>query len=460
MLQNPYIPNSNEAVRKEMLDFIGAESVEEIYAFIPDEVRMKRPLDLPEPFTSEMDLKKHVDSILMKDSTCDENISFLGAGCYNHYVPAVCDEINGRSEFLTAYSGDTYADHGKLQTFFEFTSMMGELLNMDVVSFPTYDGGQSASTAVMMSHRINHRKKVLIPETMNPNLLSQLECYFEGVDLIKVRPLENGQIDLEDLKGKLSDDVSCVFIQNPSFLGFFEEQCKEIGCLAHEAGAQYIVYADPASLGIISAPADYGADIACGDIQPLGIHMSYGGGLGGYLATRQEEQYVMNYPHHLYSIFKNSKGEFGYARALPERTSYYVREKAVEYLGTCVGLWAVTAAVYLAVMGPEGMKEMGENILYKCNYAQKKLETVEGIRLPYKESRGFMEFVINVDGTGKTVAEINKELLKYRIFGGYDLSRQMPSMGQSMLVCVTEKTDFSDIDTLAEALKKILSKEE
>ena len=460
MLHYPYIPNSNEAVRKEMLDFIGAESVEEIYAFIPDEVRMKRPLDLPEPFTSEMDLKKHVDSILMKDSTCDENISFLGAGCYNHYVPAVCDEINGRSEFLTAYSGDTYADHGKLQTFFEFTSMMGELLNMDVVSFPTYDGGQAASTADKMSHRINHRKKVLIPETMNPNLLSQLECYCEGVDLIKVRPLENGQIDLEDLKGKLSDDVSCVFIQNPSFLGFFEEQCKEIGCLAHEAGAQYIVYADPASLGIISAPADYGADIACGDIQPLGIHMSYGGGLGGYLATRQEEQYVMNYPHHLYSIFKNSKGEFGYARALPERTSYYVREKAVEYLGTCVGLWAVTAAVYLAVMGPEGMKEMGENILYKCNYAQKKLETVEGIRLPYKESRGFMEFVINVDGTGKTVAEINKELLKYRIFGGYDLSRQMPSMGQSMLVCVTEKTDFSDIDTLAEALKKILSKEE
>ena len=458
MLHYPYIPNSNEAVRKEMLDFIGAESVEEIYAFIPDEVRMKRPLDLPEPFTSEMDLKKHVDSILMKDSTCDENISFLGSGCYNHYVPAVCDEINGRSEFLTAYSGDTYADHGKLQTFFEFTSMMGELLNMDVVSFPTYDGGQAASTAVMTSHRINHRKKVLIPETMNPNLLSQLECYCEGVDLIKVRPLENGQIDLEDLKGKLSDDVSCVFIQNPSFLGFFEEQCKEIGCLAHEAGAQYIVYADPASLGIISAPADYGADIACGDIQPLGIHMSYGGGLGGYLATRQEEQYVMNYPHHLYSIFKNSKGEFGYARALPERTSYYVREKAIEYLGTCVGLWAVTAAVYLAVMGPEGMKEMGENILYKCNYAQKKLETVEGIRLPYKESRGFMEFVINVDGTGKTVAEINKELLKYRIFGGYDLSRQMPSMGQSMLVCVTEKTDFSDIDTLAEALKKILSK--
>lgn len=456
MLHYPYIPNSNEAVRKEMLDFIGAKSVEEIYAFIPDEVRMKKPLDLPEPFTSEVTLKRHVDGILNQDSTCDENISFLGAGCYNHYVPAICDEINGRSEFLTAYSGDTYADHGKLQAFFEFTSMMGELLNMDVVSFPTYDGGQAASTAIMMSHRINKRTTALVPEAMNPNLRSQLDCYCEGMKLVSVKSKENGQLDLEDLKSKLSDDTACVFIQNPAFLGFFEEQCEEIGKLAHGAGAEYIVYADPSSLGVAAAPADYGADIACGDIQPLGIHMSYGGGLGGYLATRQEEQYVMNYPHHLYSIFENSKGQFGYARALPERTSYYVREKAVEYLGTCVGLWAVTAAVYLALMGPDGMKELGENILYKSNYAQKKLAGLEGIRLPHKDSHSFMEFVVNFDGTGKTVAEINKELLKHHIFGGYDLSRQMPSMGQSMLVCVTEKTELSEIDTFVEALKKIL----
>lgn len=456
MLHYPYIPNSNEAVRKEMLDFIGAKSVEEIYSFIPDEVRMKKPLNLPEAFTSEVTLKRHVDGILNQDSTCDENISFLGAGCYNHYVPAICDEINGRSEFLTAYSGDTYADHGKLQAFFEFTSMMGELLNMDVVSFPTYDGGQAASTAIMMSHRINKRTIALVPETMNPNLRSQLDCYCGGMKLVSIKSREDGQLDLSDLKSKLSGDVACVFIQNPAFLGFFEEQCEEIGKLAHSVGAEYIVYADPSSLGVAAAPADYGADIACGDIQPLGIHMSYGGGLGGYLATRQEEQYVMNYPHHLYSIFENSKGQFGYARALPERTSYYVREKAVEYLGTCVGLWAVTAAVYLALMGPDGMKELGENILYKSNYAQKKLSGIKTITFPHKNSHSFMEFVVNFDGLGKTVAEINKELLKHHIFGGYDLSRQMPSMGQSMLVCVTEKTELSEIDAFVEALKKIL----
>ena len=455
-MQYPYIPNSNEAVRKEMLDFIGAKSVEEIYSFIPDEVRMKKPLDIPAPFTTEQELSKHMNSILAEDSTCEENISFLGAGCYDHYVPAICDEINGRSEFLTAYSGDTYADHGKCQAFFEFSSMMGELLDLDVISFPTYDGGQAASTALMMSRRINGRSKALVPENMNPNLLSQMTCYCEGMQLIGVKAKENGQMDLEDLKAKLDSDVAAVFIQNPCFLGFFEEQGKEIGELAHSVGAEYVVYADPSSLGIAEPPADYGADISCGEIQPLGIHMSFGAGLGGYLATRQEEKYVMNYPHHLHNIFKNSKGQFGYSRALPERTSYYVRDKGVEYLGTCVGLWTVTAAVYLALMGPEGMRELGENILCKRNYAQKKLAGLKGVTMPYAGSHSFMEFVLNFDGTGKTVAEINKALLAKHIFGGYDLSREMPQLGQSMLVCVTEKTALSDIDKLADALAEIL----
>ena len=455
-MQYPYIPNSNEAVRKEMLDFIGAKSVEEIYAFIPDEVRMKKPLGIPAPLTTEQELSKHMNSIIAEDSTCEENISFLGAGCYDHYVPAICDEINGRSEFLTAYSGDTYADHGKCQAFFEFSSMMGELLDLDVVSFPTYDGGQAASTALMMSRRINGRGKALVPENMNPSLLSQMKCYCEGMQLIGVKAKENGQLDLEDLKAKLDSDVAAVFIQNPCFLGFFEEQGKEIGELAHAAGAEYVVYADPSSLGIAEPPADYGADISCGEIQPLGIHMSFGAGLGGYLATRQEEKYVMNYPHHLHNIFKNSKGQFGYSRALPERTSYYVRDKGVEYLGTCVGLWTVTAAVYLALMGPEGMRELGENILYKSNYAQKKLAGLKGVTMPYAGSHSFMEFVLNFDGTGKTVAEVNKALLAKHIFGGYDLSREMPQLGQSMLVCVTEKTALSDIGKLADALAEIL----
>lgn len=456
MKQYPYIPNSNGAVRQKMLEFIGVKEASEIYSFIPDSVRMQNPLKLPKAMESELELKKHVDGILSGNIACGEYLNFLGAGCYDHYVPAVCDEINGRSEFLTAYSGDTYGDHGKCQAIFEFTSMMGELLNMDVVGFPTYDGGQAAGTALRMAERMNGRREVLVPEHMNPELYKQISCYCYGTGFLKVRQREDGQMDRSDLEEKLSERTSAVLIENPAFLGFFEEQAGEIGRLAHRAGAEFVVYADPASLGICAPPADYGADIVCGDIQPLGIHMSYGGGLGGYLATRQEERYVMNYPHHLYSLFENSKGQFGYARALPERTSYYAREKAVEYLGTCVGLWAITAAVYLAVMGPEGMRELGENILAKSRYARKRLGEIEGVRELFPKRVSFMEFAISLEQTGMTVQEMNRELLKKKIFGGFDLSRFMPGLGPSMLVCVTEKTGFSDIDRLAKAMEEIL----
>ena len=456
-MQYPYIPNSSEAIREEMLRFIGVNSVEDIYSFIPKELRMAGPLNLPEPILSESALKRHVDGILGQNISCAEYLNFLGAGCYDHYVPAVCDEVNNRAEFLSAYSGDTYADHGKSQAFFEFTSMMGELLNMDVVCFPTYDGAQAASTALMMSMRITGKKIALVPETMNPGILLQLKNYCEGMEIKSIAAGENGQIDLKDLQEKLSGkDVAVVFLQNPSFLGFFEEKAREIGELAHDAGAQFAVYADPSSLGIVMPPADYGADICCGDIQPLGIHMSYGSGLGGYLATRQEEEYVMNYPYHFYAMYTNEKGEFGFMRTLNDRTSFYVRDQAIEYLGTCVGLWAITAAVYLGVTGPKGMRELGENIVCKSAYAKEQISKLPGARLLFGDSPAFMEFVVNFDESCLSVKEINKALLSQHIFGGYDLSREFPSLGQSMLICVTEKTDFADIDALTGALSDIL----
>jgi glycine dehydrogenase subunit 1 len=452
----PYIPNSNPAVKREMLDFIGVKRVGDIYSFIPSDLRMKGPLDLPKPLLSELELKKHVDDILNQNGTCGEYINFLGAGCYDHYVPALCDEINGRSEFLTAYTGGIYSDHGKNQCIFEFSSMMGELLDMDVVSFPTYDGAQAACTAIMMAKRITGRSQLLYPANINPDLLRQIECYCVNIEKIPITCKANGQLCLTDLKNKLSEKTICVFIQNPNFLGFFEEQGAEISEVAHAADAEFIVSADPSTLGIIAPPVSYGADIACGEIQPLGIHMSFGSGLGGYLATRDEEKYIMNLPHHLYALQKNDKGEFVFWRALSDRTSYNNREKAVEFLGTCVGLWVITAAVYLAVMGPEGLRELGENILYKSNYAQKRLASLPGLEFPYSGSKSFMEFVVSFNKTGKTVSEISKALLNKGIFGGYDLSKDMPELGQAMLICVTEKTQITDIDALMAALKEIL----
>lgn len=452
----PYIPNTNPAVEQSMLDYIGVEKLEDLYSFIPEDILLGKPMNLPKPIEDEMGLKKHMDRILSKNISCNDYLNFLGAGCYDHYIPAICDEMNSRSEFVTTYSNDTYRDHGKNQIYFEYASMMGELTHFDVVCFPVYDGGQAVCTSIMMTTRITGRKKALIPATVSPTLLQQMESYCVGVELVKVGCKENGQMSLDDLEKKLSnDDVAGVMIQNPGFLGFFEEQAEEIGALAHRYGARFVVYADPATLGVIAAPADYGADIACGEIQPLGIHMAYGSGLGGYIATPQEDEYIMNYPGHLHGMFTNDKGEFGFFRTLQKRITYFSRDKAVEFVGTYVGLWCVTAAIYMAVMGPEGMRELGENIFYRSAYAKKKLEGIPGLKLPFSENRSFREFVVNFDDTGKTVAEINKLLLKRKIFGGYDLSRYMPQLGQAMLLCVTEKTDFEDIDTLVSALRDI-----
>ena len=452
----PYIPNSNARIKNMMLESLGKKDMESLYSFIPDDILLGRSLNLPAPITSEMDLKDYISNILDKNKTCKNNLCFLGAGCYDHYVPAICDEINSRAEFVTTYSNDTYRDHGKNQIFFEYASLMGELLNMDVVCFPVYDGGQAACTSVMMTKRITGRSIVLVPHNVSPMLMEQMRTYCTNVRFVSVDLLENGQVDLDDLNKKLTEDVSCVFIQNPTFLGFFEEESEEIGTLAHKYGAKFVVYADPASLGIISAPADYGADIACGDIQPLGIHMCYGGGLGGYIASRQEHELIMNYPGHLHGIFKNSKGEFGFTRTLQERTTYHSRERAVEFVGTYVGLWAITAAVYLSVMGPEGMRELGELTLRNLDYAQHKFGELPGVVLPFSDSLGFQEFVVNFDHTGKTVKEINIALLQRNIFGGFDLSTVMPHLGQSMLVCVTEKRKLEDIDLLISELRRIL----
>lgn len=452
----PYMPNSVGSIKKEMMDYLGISNIEELYTYIPDNLRIKGKLNLPKPLLSEIELRDHVNGILEKNTSCDEYVNFLGAGCYRHYVPAVCDEINSRSEFLTAYSAGTYTDHGKVQAIFEFTSLMGELVDMDVVGLATYDGGQAASTSLRMTNRITGRKEILVPKTMNPDILSHIRNYCDFMTITLVECNRAGQIDIEDLKNKISEDTAGVFIENPSYLGFIEEKGKEIGEIAHDKGAIFVVYADPTSLGILEAPANYGADVTCGDIQGLGMHMGFGSGQSGYIASKDDPEFIMNFPNHFYSLYENEKGEFGFYRSLNQRTSYGVREKAVEYLGTNTGLWAITVAVYLSLMGPEGMYDLGKSILAKCKYATDVLSEVEGVKVLFNESTNFKEFVLNFDDTNRSVEEINKELLNRGIFGGKDLSNEFKELGNSALYCVTELTKKSDIDKLAKQLSEIL----
>ena len=456
----PYIPNSVPRVKREMLREVGAKSEEDFYEDVPEGLRLKRPLNLPEPFLSECALKRHVEGILSNNRTCGEYLNFLGVGCYQHHVPAVCDEINQRSEFLTAYAGEPYDDHGRFQALFEYASMMGELLNMDVVNVPTYDGLQAAATSIRMAARITGRQEVLVAKTILPAVLSKIRDYCAPSLQIKLLDYDakTGQIDLSTLRAAISSKTAAVYFENPSYLGHLEISGDEIATIAHDRGAICVVGVDPISLGVIAPPADYGADIACGDIQSLGMHMQFGGGHAGFIATRDEEKYVMEYPSRLFGIAPTCvEGEYGFGDVAYERTSFAEREQGKEFVGTASALWGITAGVYLALMGPQGMRELSEGIMQRASYLTAQLAKIDGIRTPLFAAPHFKEFVVNFDGTGKTVAGINDALLRHKTFGGRNLTSEFPELGESALFCVTELHTKEDLDRLIDALAKAVS---
>ena len=456
---HPYIPNSVPPVKQKMLEQVGVQRLEDFYVDIPERLRFGGKLDLPEPLHSEYSLRRHVEGILNKNRTAKEYLSFLGAGCYGHYVPAICDEVNQRSEFLTAYAGEPYDDHGRFQALFEYASMMGELLKMDVVNVPTYDGYQAAATSLRMAARITDRHEVLVSKTIDPGKLSKIRDYLKPEITIKMvdHHPKTGQLDLDALESVISDKTAVVYFDNPSYLGWIEVDGDKISAIAHRYGAIAVVAVDPISLGILTPPADYGADIVCGDIQPLGMHMQFGGGQAGFIATRDEEEYVMQYPSRLFGIAPTRvEGEYGFGDVAYERTSFAVREAGKEWVGTAAALWGITAGVYLALMGPQGMREIGQAIMMKSRYAMTEINKLKGTRAPAFQSPHFKEFVVNFDGTGKTVREIDRSLLERGIFGGKDLTEEFPEWGNSALYCITEVHTKADIDELVAALREVI----
>jgi len=458
---HPYIPNSVVDVKFQMMKEIGIEDIEELYEDIPDHLRFKGELNLPDPIPSEYALKRHVEGILFKNQTCATNISFLGGGCWQHYVPAICDEINQRAEFLTAYAGEPYEDHGRFQTLFEYQSLMAELLDMDVVNVPTYDWCQAAATTMRMAERLTGRKEVLCADTLSPERLSAIRNYCHPVMTVKLvkHVPQTGLVDIQDLKLRISHETAGIYFENPSYLGFIEHQGETISSLAHENGCLTLVGVDPISLGVLTPPSNYGADIVCGDIQSLGMHMSYGSGQAGFIATRDEERYVMEYPSRLFGITRTSKeGEWGFGDVAYERTSFAEREHGKEFVGTHSALWGITAAVYLSLLGPAGIQDIGKTILQKSQYAMKKLSGIKNVKVPRFDGAHFKEFVIDFSDTGLSVSTINRALLQKGIFGGKDVSLEFPELGESALYCVTEIHTKEDIDSLCDALEGIVTK--
>ncbi len=456
---HPYIPNTAAANRREMLDFLGINSVDELFRSIPEGLKLKDPLPLPEALTAEPELRRHVETILAGNRPCGDFLNFKGGGVWQHYVPAICDEILSRGEFLTAYTGSRHANLGSFQAQFEYQSMLAELVDMDVVSYATYDWGTATCSALGMAQRLTGRRKVLVSALTGPQRMAQIDTIVKiraEVETIDHHP-DTGQINPETLRSRLGADVAAVYLEVPSYLGHLETQVQEIAELAHQHGALFIVGVDPISLGVLAPPGDYGADIVCGSIQPLGIHMFCGGGLAGFLAMPDEERYKSQCPWPMLGLLETEReGEYTYGWINFDTTSYGLRDRSEDFIGTGQTIWAIVAGVYMALMGPQGMREIGETIMQRCRYAMDRLERINGIQAPCFEATHFKEFAVRFTDTGKSIPEINAALRRQGILGGIDLSADFPELGKAALYCITELHTKDDIDRLATALKGAL----
>lgn len=460
---HPWMALSAPGAIDAMLAEIGASSVADVFEQIPDDHFRKAPLDLPPALTSEMELRRDLITRLKRNEDCEANLSFLGAGVWQHHVPAIVDEIVGRTEFATNVWGSYQSDHGRNQAWFEFSSQLGALLNLDVVQLPVYSWGCAIGHAMRMAARMTGRSKVLVPHLSDPERLSVIRTYCQPSEMegsLEVVPVAadptSGRLDLGDLKSKLGDDVAAVYFENPAYLGTIETGAAEIAKLARAAGAETIVGVDPASLGVMAAPGDYGADIVTGPVQPLGVHMQCGGGAGGFIASRDEERYVRTYNGFLVSIAETqTEGEVGFGLACPHQNSYGMREDGNDWTGNSTYLWAIAGAVYMSLLGPEGFRELGQLIVSRARYATKLLNDVPGVRVVWPDTQ-FKEFVVNFDDTGQSVAAVNDALRAHGIFGGKDISDEGLNLGQSALYCVTEVHSAADIRRLADTLKEIL----
>jgi len=457
----PYIPNSVPEIKAEMMREVNAATDLDLFDVIPDNLLFNGRLDVPEAIGDEYSIKRLTKDILDKNANAESHLCFLGSGSAYHFIPAMCDEVINRGELLTSYAGSGTMDVAKGQLVFEYCSMMVELVEMDTMTVAQVCGNDSAAHAMRISSRLTGRKRILVPHTVGRDFLIHVKNYCGGMqetggalEIVEVDcDPDTGLMDLGDLKSKLCDNTAAVLIQNPTYLGGIEFNAAEIGELAKAAGAEYIVYVDPISLGVMEAPGNYGATIVVGELQSLGIHMAAGSGQAGFIAVKDDERYINNLKDMLFGYTPTSQeGEFSVSYYTSwDRTMYGRRENGMEFTGTNAALFAICAGVYMASLGPKGLEEVGTTILQRSQYAQNKISAIKGVKLQFS-SPGFKEFVVNFDGTGKTVAEINKKLLDDRIFGGRDLSKEFPEFGQSAQYCVTEAHTKNDIDKLISSL--------
>jgi len=349
---------------------------------------------------------------------------------------------------------------GILQAFFEYQSLIAELADIDVVNASMYDWASALGEAALMSKRLTKRDTFLIPYIIHPERLDTLRTYATpaGIKTVEVKSRsESGQLDVEDLKNKISKDVAGVYIENPSHLGFLETQVDEIAELTHDNKSLFVVGVDPTSLGVIRPPGDYDADIVIGEGQPLGSPMNFGGPLLGIFGCKDDRRMIRHLPGRLIGMTTTEDGKKqGFVMTLSSREQHIRREKATSNICTNEALGCVAAAVYLALLGPEGIQKLGEIILQNSHYAMKKIGEIDGIKTPLFDAPHFKEFTVNVNETGVGIDDVQRSLLKLGIHGGKIIREEFPEFGETSLFCVTEIHTRDDILKLVDALSEIV----
>lgn len=437
-MKHRYLPMT-EQDQKEMLEKIGVNSVDELFSDIPEKVRFKGSYQI-KPAKSESALLKELTKLSQKNADAKANVSFLGAGVYDHYSPVIVDHVLSRSEFYTAYTPyQPEISQGELQAIFEFQTMICELTGMDVANSSMYDGATALAEAGMLSAGTTKRKKILLSSAIHPEAKEVVKTYAKGqyIEVVEV-PHKEGITDLDALGTMIDNTVAAVMIQYPNFFGRVEP-LKDLEAIIHEHKSLFVVSSNPLALGALTPPGKFQADIVVGDAQPFGIPMGFGGPHCGYFAVTSK--LMRKVPGRLVGQTIDDNGQRGFVLTLQAREQHIRRDKATSNICSNQALNALAASVAMTALGKHGVKEMAIANMQKAHYAKIKLKEA-GFDIVY-EGPSFNEFLIKCNAS---ISSINRALLEKGMIGGYDLGREFEQLENHMLIAVTELRTKAEID--------------
>lgn len=432
---------------KEMLRHLGMDSTEQLFSDIPEEIRC--PLEIPEGM-EEAELVSSLKTILGKNRTCDDLSMFLGGGVYNHYVPSAVDSIISRSEFYTSYTPyQPEISQGMLQALFEYQSLICELTGMDAANTSMYDGASALGEACLMASRINGKKEVVVPRVMSREKDSVLHNYCKGPGIVVKKvgyDRTTGRMDTVQLSELVTGNTSAVYIESPNYFGVLEEDIGEIRNISKDC--VLIVGANPLSLSILKPPGDFGAEIAVGEGQSIGLPMNFGGSLLGVFACRKE--HIRKMPGRVVGQTKDSGGRRAFCLTLQAREQHVRRGKATSNICTNESLNAIASAACVSLLGGSGLRKRALSNMRTARETMKRIDGIAGFEAPLFKTAHFNEFVVSSE---KDWTEVNARLLGKGVHGGIPLANQFPELGNSSLFAVTELTRAIDIDKLIKALE-------